>query len=220
MENKTHFEIAKLCCEIANVNSYRKQIILESAMQPDDDSKYINSVLFSLFNKNKKIENLAIQYDTEIEPFIHDHRNVPYACIFFAKLSNELVDNVKLSCQTFSWAIHYFVDCATPIHESSIRSLWDYLNGKHQMYENYVDKYYSKHFQETCKQGLSIGMKEGLNFTLSSAKALASKSASFYDNISMSIDNKNYQKLHDTTHNVFLNLGENLARFIKTFRNS
>jgi len=216
MENKTHIEIAKLYCKKTNLNSHRTKIIIESTMQPDEDANYINLFLQKLFSKNSKFENLAEQYKTVISPNIHSHKYVPDACIFFARLSNEL-DDIKLKCEALGWSIHYFVDCATPIHENSLRAFWDYLNGRHEKYEKYIDKYYLKHFKTTCEQGFGIGINDKSNFTLASAKSLATNSSNYYNNITSALNNKNYQKLNDTTHNVFLLLGENFARFVNTF---
>ncbi len=218
MEYKTHTEIAKLYCKITNSNPYRKKIIIESTMQPDYDKKYINKVLSELFTNNKSLENLANQYNTEVEPYIHDHKNMPYACIFFARLSKELIKtNVKLSCQSLSWAIHYFVDCATPIHERSLRGIYDYITGRHEKYENYIDMYFTKQFSQICEQGIEVGFKNEHKFTLTSAKNMAKNASSFYDDITKSLNNNNYVKLNKTTKSVFDNLGLNFARFINTF---
>jgi hypothetical protein len=191
-------------------------------MDPDRNLLFMNHFMRRLKKNNPDIFLCEKRYGVKDVYTLHTHKKAPYYSIFFARLSHRLArdGDQKGSDIMLSWAVHYLVDCATPVHANSLVSLKDYLARRHRRYEDHLDSSLMSgtlDLLEDLHDGIESSIEVRTEYALEHATALTRFSADLYKPLLKSIKGRKILEMEEISHRVFRRLGADMVPFLVTF---
>lgn len=222
MRARTHRVVAEAACRFLDLSEDRTTTVVHHTMDPDKNLRFMNSFVRGLKKGNPEIFLGERRYGVKDVFSLHTHKKAPHYSLFFASISHKLARGgfQKESDVTMSWAIHYLVDCATPVHASTLVSLKDFLARRHRRYEDHLDDALVSGTLDllvSLQNGINKGIEGPTEYAIEHAMALTKFSSDLYKPLLKSIKARKISEMEDISHRVFERLGADMAPFLVTF---
>jgi hypothetical protein len=191
-------------------------------MDPDRNLRFMNRFMKTIRKEHPDIFLGLKKYWIRHTYTLHTHRHAALHSIYFARLSRRLSKNGlrEQSDILLSYAIHYLVDCATPVHAGSLISVKDYVTRRHRSYEDHLEATIlagTLDLLYSIQAGIKEGVKQKTRYALENAQALTRFSSGLYKPLLSSVRGHRMSEAEDITRQAFTRLGSDLAVFLTTF---
>lgn len=214
--------MAQAACQFLGMDEERTATVVHHTMDPDKNLRFMNKFVQGLKRSNPDIFVGERSYGVTDVFSLHTHKKAPHYSMFFARLSHRLArkGSQKEADMTMAYAIHYLVDCATPVHASTLTSLKDFLARRHRRYEDHLDDALVSGTLDllvSLQNGINRGIEGPTEYAIEHALALTEFSSDLYKPLLKSIKARQVADMEQISHRVFERLGADMAPFLVTF---
>jgi macrodomain Ter protein organizer (MatP/YcbG family) len=214
--------VAQAACRFLDLSEERTAHIVLHTMDPDRNLRFMNRYVQDLRARHAGIFDGERPFTLNDVFSLHSHKKASRYSLFFARVSRRLAQAglQEEADVTLSYAIHYLVDCATPMHAFTLASLRDLIVRRHRRYEDHLEDLFKRGAHEmlaSLHEGIEKGIEEHTRYAHEHAHSLTQFSCSLYRPLLQSIKDRKDAEVEEISKRVFKRLGADMAPFLVTF---
>jgi len=221
MRKRSHLLVAQAACISLDMDEQRTKTVLKHTMDPDHNLRFMNRFMKNVRKDHPEIFLGKKRYRIKDVYTLHTHKKASFYSIYFAGLSRKIAEmGHKLESDILlAYAIHYLVDCGTPVHAISFVSAKDFFTRKHRKYEDHLEDSIETgavNFLSSIQVGLDSG-EAGTDYAQEHARTLTRYSSGLYKPLLSSFRLRKMGEVEDISHRVFTRIGNELTPFFGTY---